>query len=135
MIEKGIRIRGWHLMIYSFVTLALCMLLGKYIGSCFGTLVGINADVGGVGFAILLLLFVTNCKQFTFTQKPDFVQGMHFWKKMYIPVVVAMAASQNVYRMLTSGMVAIVGGAAAVAFPFLLLYLLHKREERREKNA
>lgn len=122
-------------MIYSLVTLALCMLLGKYIGTCFGTLVGIHADVGGVGFAILLLLFVTNCKKFTFTQNPDFIQGMNFWRKMYIPVVVAMAASQNVYRMLNSGMVAIVGGAAAVAFPFLLLYILHKHEERREKNA
>lgn len=122
-------------MIYSLVTLALCMLLGKYIGTCLGDLVGIHADVGGVGFAIILLLIVTNCKRFTFNQKTDFIQGMNFWKKMYIPVVVAMAASQNVYRMLTSGMVAIVGGAAAVAFPFLLLYILHKREERREKNA
>ena len=122
-------------MIYSLVTLALCMLLGKYIGTCFGTLVGVHADVGGVGFAILLLLFVSNCKKFTFTQKSDFQQGMNFWKKMYIPVVVAMAASQNVYRMMTSGMVAIVGGAAAVAFPFLLLYFLHKRAERRENHA
>ena len=122
-------------MIYSLVTLALCMLLGKYIGNCFGTLVGINADVGGVGFAILLLLFVNNCKWFPFTKKQDFTQGMNFWKKMYMPVVVAMAASQNVHRMLNSGMVAIVGGAAAVAFPFLLLYILHKAEERREKHA
>ena len=122
-------------MIYSLVTLAVCMLLGKYIGTCFGTLVGINADVGGVGFAILLLLFVGNSKLFPFTKRKDFIDGMTFWKKMYIPVVVAMAASQNVYRMLNSGMVAIVGGAASVAFPFLLLYILHKREERREKNA
>ena len=122
-------------MIYSLVTIALCMLLGKFIGTLLGTAVGIGADVGGVGFAILLMLFVTNCKKFTFTQKPDFIQGMNFWKKMYIPVVVAMAAAQNVHRMLTSGMVAIVGGIASVAFPFLLLYLLHKREERREENA
>lgn len=122
-------------MIYSLVTLALCMLLGKYIGNCFGALVGINADVGGVGFAILLLLFVNNSKLFPFARKNDFTQGMQFWKKMYMPVVVAMAASQNVYRMLTSGMVAIVGGAAAVAFPFLLLYILHKKEERRKRNA
>lgn len=122
-------------MIYSLVTLALCMLLGKYIGTCFGMLVGINADVGGVGFAILLLLFVNNCKWFPFAKKQDFTQGMNFWKKMYMPVVVAMAASQNVYRMLNSGMVAIAGGAAVVAFPFLLLYILHKRNERREKNA
>ena len=122
-------------MIYSLVTLALCMLLGKYIGTCFGTLVGINADVGGVGFAILLLLFVGNSKLFSFTKRKDFQDGMSLWKKMYIPVVVAMAASQNVYQMLTSGMVAIIGGAASVAFPFLLLYILHKREERRAKNA
>lgn len=113
-------------MIYSLVTIAVCMLLGKYIGTLLGTAVGIGADVGGVGFAILLMLFVTNCSKFTFTKRQDFIQGMHFWKKMYIPVVVAMAASQNVFRMLTSGMVAIIGGAAAVAFPFLLLYLLHK---------
>ena len=113
-------------MIYSLVTIALCMLVGKYIGTLLGALVGVGGDVGGVGFAILLMLLVTNCKKFSFIQKSDFIQGMNFWKKMYIPVVVAMAASQNVYRMLTSGMVAIVAGAAVVAFPFLLLYLLHK---------
>lgn len=122
-------------MIASLVALALCMLLGKYIGTCFGTLVGINADVGGVGFAILLLLFVGNSRVFSFTKRQDFKDGMAFWKKMYIPVVVAMAASQNVYRMLNSGMVAIVGGAASVAFPFLLLYILHKRTERRSSDA
>ena len=122
-------------MIYSLVTLSLCMLLGKYIGNCFGALVGINADVGGVGFAILLLLFVGNNKFFSFARKNAFTQGMQFWKQMYMPVVVAMAASQNVYRMLTSVMVAIIGGAAAVAFPFLLLYILHKSEERRKQNA
>lgn len=113
-------------MIYSLVTIALCMLVGKYIGTLLGALVGIGGDVGGVGFAILLMLLVTNCKIITFTQRQDFIQGMNFWKKMYIPVVVSMAASQNVYRMLTSGMVAIVAGAAVVTFPFLLLYLLHK---------
>ena len=122
-------------MIYSLVTLAACMLLGKYIGTLFGALVGIDADVGGVGFAIILLMLVTNSSKLSFTKRQDFVQGMNFWKKMYIPVVVAMAAAQNVHRMLTSGMVAIVGGIASVAFPFLLLYLLHKREERREENA
>ena len=122
-------------MVYSLVTLALCMLLGKYIGTLLGTAVGIGADVGGVGFAIVLLLFVGNCKAFTFTQRQDFKDGMTFWKKMYIPVVVAMAASQNVLRMLSSGMVAIIGGIASVAFPFLVLFVLHKRQERRKEDA
>lgn len=118
-------------MIYSLTTLAVCMLLGKYIGTLLGTLVGINADVGGVGFAIILLLFVTNSKLFPFTKQQEFVQGMNFWKKMYIPVVVAMAASQNVYRILTSGIVAIVAGGAAVAVPFLFLFLIHKLGQRK----
>ena len=119
-------------MIYSLVTLSLCMIVGKYIGLLLGTLVGIDADVGGVGFAIILLVIVTNSPRFTFAQKKEFKDGVTFWKQMYMPVVVALAATQNVYRMLTSGMVAIVAGSAAVAVPFLIVYLLHKREERRQ---
>ena len=107
------------------------MLLGKYIGTLLGTLVGINADVGGVGFAIILLLLATNSKMLPFTKQQEFIQGMNFWKKMYIPVVVAMAASKNVYRMLTSGIVAIVSGGAAVAVPFLFLFLIHKLGQRK----
>jgi len=119
-------------MIYSLVTLSLCMIVGKYIGLLLGTLVGIDADVGGVGFAIILLVIVTNSPRFAFAQKKEFKDGVSFWKQMYMPVVVALAATQNVYRMLTSGMVAIVAGSAAVAVPFLIVYLLHKREERRQ---
>ena len=118
-------------MIFSLVTLSLCMILGKYIGLLLGTLVGIDADVGGVGFAIILLVIVTNSKFFPFAQKKEFKDGVNFWNQMYMPVVVALAATQNVYRMLTSGMVAIVAGSAAVAVPFLILYLLSKHNQRR----
>ena len=119
-------------MIYSLVTLSLCMIVGKYIGLLLGTLVGIDADVGGVGFAIILLVIVTNSPKFTFAKTKEFKDGVNFWKQMYMPVVVALAAIQNVYRMLTSGMVAIVAGSAAVAVPFLIVYLIHKHEERRQ---
>lgn len=119
-------------MIYSLVTLSLCMIVGKYIGLLLGTLVGIDADVGGVGFAIILLVLVTNSPRLAFAQKKEFKDGVNFWKQMYMPVVVALAATQNVYRMLTSGMVAIVAGSAAVAVPFLIVYLLHKHDERRQ---
>lgn len=119
-------------MIYSLVTLSLCMIVGKYIGLLLGTLVGINADVGGVGFAIILLVLITNSPRLAFTQKKEFKDGVNFWKQMYMPVVVALAATQNVYRMLTSGLVAIVAGSATVAVPFLIVYLLHKHDERRQ---
>ena len=101
------------------------MLLGMLTGTIFGDVIGAGTEIGGVGFAMLLLIFVTNCEKLKFTQKPAFVQGMTFWKSMYIPVVIAMTACQNVRGMLSSSFVAIAAGAAAVGFSFLLLYVLH----------
>ena len=113
-------------MIYGVAVLSACMLLGTLIGTVFGNLIGAGTEVGGVGFAMLLLIFVTNSEKLTFTQKPAFVQGVNFWKAMFIPVVIAMTATQNVFNMLSSGLVAVVAGAAAVGFSYLMLFVLHK---------
>ena len=88
-----------------------------------------------MGFAMLLLIFVTNSKKLSFTQKPAFIQGVNFWKAMFIPVVIAMTATQNVYSMLSSSMVAIVAGAAAVGFPCLMLFVLHKLDQKKAGTA
>lgn len=112
-------------MIYGVAALSACMLLGMLTGTVFGDIIGAGTEIGGVGFAMLLLIFVTNCEKLKFTQKPAFIQGMTFWKSMYIPVVIAMTACQNVRGMLSSSFVAIAAGAAAVGFSFLLLYVLH----------
>ena len=87
-----------------------------------------------LGFAILLLVFITNCKSLPFTQKPGFSQGISFWKAMFIPVVIAMTATQDVFHMLTSGIVAITAGAAAFGSSCLLLYLLRIAEEKKEAD-
>ena len=113
-------------MIYGVAVLSACMLLGTLIGTVFGNLIGAGTEVGGVGFAMLLLIFVTNSEKLTFTQKPAFVQGVNFWKAMFIPVVIAMTATQNVFNMLSSGLVAVVAGAAAVGFSYLMLFVLHQ---------
>lgn len=118
-------------MIYGVATLAACMLLGTLVGTVFGELIGAGTEVGGVGFSMLLLIFVTNCKKLTFTQKPAFVQGMTFWKAMFIPVVIAMTATQNVFQMLSSSAVAVAAGAAAVGFSYLMLFALHKLADRK----
>lgn len=120
-------------MIYGVATLAVCMLLGMVIGTAFGNLIGAGTEVGGVGFAMLLLIFVTNSKKLPFTQKPAFAQGISFWKAMFIPVVIAMTATQNVFQMLTSSMVAIAAGAAAVGFSYLLLFVLHKLDDQKAR--
>ncbi len=119
-------------MIYGVATLAACMLLGTWIGTVFGDLIGAGTEIGGVGFAMLLLIFVTNSKKFSFTQKPAFAQGVTFWKTMFIPVVVAMTATQNVFGMLSSSMVAIAAGAAAVGFSYFMLFVLHKIDQKKK---
>ena len=118
-------------MIYGVATLAACLLFGTLIGSVFGDLIGAGTEVGGVGFAMLLLIFITNSKKLAFTQKPAFVQGVNFWKAMFIPVVIAMTATQNVFNMLSSSVVAIVAGAAAVGFSYLMLFVLHKVDQKK----
>jgi len=47
-------------MIYGVANLAACMLLGMLMGTVFGNLMGAGTEIGGVGFAMLLLIFVTN---------------------------------------------------------------------------
>ena len=119
-------------MIYGVATLSACMLLGALMGNVFGDVIGAGREIGSVGFAILLLIFLTNSK-LKFVQKPAFVQGVSFWKGMFIPVVIAMTATQDVFHMLSSSIVAIVAGAAAVGASFLMLYGLHKLDERGKK--
>lgn len=121
-------------MIYGVATLSGCMLLGMLIGTVFGNLIGAGTEIGGVGFAMLLLIFVTNSEKLKFTQKPAFIQGMSFWKAMFIPVVIAMTACQNVFGMLSSSIVAIFAGAAAVGFSFFMLYVLHLFDKNKKEE-
>jgi malonate transporter MadL subunit len=50
--------------------------------------------------------------------------GVHFWSAMYIPIVVAMAAKQNVIAALSSGWMAIIAGVAAVTASFAMIPVL-----------
>ena len=51
-----------------------------------------------------------------------------------IPVVIAMTACQNVFSMLSSSIVAIAAGAAAVGFSYLMLYVLHIISKNKEAD-
>lgn len=113
-------------MIYGVGTLAACMLLGKLIGNLLGLVTGTGSDVGGVGFAMVLLMLITNSKKLKFVQSKGFEQGIGFWKGMYIPVVTAMAASQNVYSAFSKGFIAIAAGILAVLAGFALIPLIGK---------
>jgi len=53
-------------------------------------------------------------------------QGVLFWSAIYIPVVVAMAAKQNVIAAIEGGPAAILAGVGAVGLSFLLVPILSR---------
>lgn len=46
--------------IYGVALLAACYIVGIFLGDVFGGLVGVKANVGGVGFAMLFLILLSN---------------------------------------------------------------------------
>lgn len=122
-------------MIYGVALLAACMFIGSLIGNLLGLITGLGSDIGGVGFAMLLLLIVTNSKKITAKLPKGYEKGLEFWKGMYIPVVIAMAASQNVFQAFSGGLLAVVAGIGAVGVAFLLLVLLNKIADKKNQKS
>ena len=106
------------MIIYGVAFLAFCTLAGLFVGELLGKLLGIPANVGGVGIAMLLLIGLGSylSKRGLFTGKSE--QGVSFWAAVYIPIVVAMAAQQNVYGAISGGPMAILAGTLAVVLGF-----------------
>ena len=48
------------MVIYGVALLSFCMLVGVFVGDILGKLIGVQANVGGVGIAMLLLIFLSN---------------------------------------------------------------------------
>jgi len=114
------------MVIYGVALLAFCMLVGIFVGDILGSLMGAQANVGGVGIAMLLLIVLSNLSKKEFHLSPPTEQGVGFWSAMYIPIVVAMAAKQNVIAAVSSGWMAIIAGVAAVAVSFACIPLLDR---------
>lgn len=113
-------------MIYGVAILAACFLVGKIAGELLGQLVGINANVGGVGFSMILLIFSMQWLQRVRGRDEQLESGVIFWSNLYIPVIVAMSAAQNVKGALSSGVVAVLAGIIPTAVCFLLVPLVSK---------
>jgi malonate transporter MadL subunit len=102
------------------------MLIGMLAGDALGALMGVEANVGGVGIAMLMLILFSNLSRERFKLNPASETGVRFWSAMYIPIVVAMAAKQNVVAAVSSGWLAVVAGVAAVAVSFALIPLFSR---------
>ncbi len=114
------------MIIYGTAILAACHLLGVYVGDMLGVLIGVKANVGGVGISMMLLIAAR-----AYLHKrglmPDTTQaGVGFWSAMYIPIVIAMAAQQNVLAALKGGPVAIIGAVLTVAITVGVIALINR---------
>ena len=114
------------MVIYGVALLAGCMLVGVILGDLLGKLIGVDANVGGVGIAMILLLLVTEWKNVRMPFAEDSKFGVTFWSLMYIPIVVAMAAKQNVIAAVSGGWLALVAGVGAVVASFVLVPVLSR---------
>ncbi|MDH5380509.1 MAG: malonate transporter subunit MadL [Cyclobacteriaceae bacterium] len=112
--------------IYGVAILAFCFLTGKLLGLMLGGLIGINGDVGGVGFAMFFLVVANGFLKKTGKMSNETQGGIQFWGNMYIPIVVAMAASLNVNAALSGGLLAVLAGTGVTVLGFLLVPVLSK---------
>ena len=112
------------MVIFGVGILAACVLAGRLGGTLIGRWLGIDADVGGIGIAMVLLMVVTTWLRRRGLDVGATVRGIQFWSDVYVPVVVAMAASQNVRLAVASGWSAVLAGGASVALGMLLVPLV-----------
>ena len=127
------------MVIYGVALLSACLVIGMLIGEALGVLLNVEANVGGVGIAMLFLVIASNSSRFKNLIEGASGRGIEFWSAMYIPIVVAMAARQNVVAAFEGGIITIVAGVAAVTVSFALVPVLSKigttnSQESDQKN-
>jgi malonate transporter MadL subunit len=116
------------MIIYGTALLAACHLLGIFLGDLLGRAMGVHTNVGGVGIAMLLLIFAR-----LYMQKrgllPKLTEiGVEYWGALYIPVVVAMAAQQDVVAALRGGPVAVLSALGAVVLCACVISVINRME-------
>lgn len=114
------------MIIYGVALLSACLVFGLYLGELLGQVIGVQANVGGVGIAMVLLVLASGSQRLRTLVTGPSGDGIKFWSAMYIPIVVAMAASQNVVAAVEGGMLAVVVGVLAVVVSFALVPIISK---------
>jgi malonate transporter MadL subunit len=114
------------MIIYGVALLSLSLVTGMLVGEGLGVLLNVDANVGGVGIAMLLLVLASNSDKFKSLTEGASGAGIKFWSAMYIPIVVAMAAKQNVAGATEGGLLALAAGVIAVAVSFALVPLISR---------
>ena len=115
-------------MIFGTCIISFSMLFGYLIGNTIGALLHIDVNVGGGGFSIIIFLIIIEHlkKRNLLTEKLQ--TSFNFWRGMYIPVVVAMAASQDVFNAISKGLIAVLAGSVPVLLVVGCIKFLFRNE-------
>ena len=124
------------MIVYGVAALAACLIVGKFLGDWLGLAIGVEANVGGVGIAMLMLIFISHRFE-SFIKNTNTSLGISFWSAMYIPIVVAMAAKQNVIAAMNGGTIALLAGLLAVVASLALVPVLsgHKTDKPKQSSS
>ncbi|HVW72612.1 MAG TPA: malonate transporter subunit MadL [Rhizomicrobium sp.] len=106
--------------------LAICTLLGSVLGDWLGIALGVKANVGGVGIAMMLLIAARLWLFRHGRLSQGVMLGVGFWGALYIPIVIAMAAQQNVVSALRSGPVVVVAALGTLVICFGAVALISR---------
>lgn len=104
--------------------LAICTLLGAWLGELLGAALHVKANVGGVGIAMMLLIAARLWLVRRGALTAGLKAGVEFWGSLYIPIVVAMAAQQNVVAAVKSGPIVVITAVGAVVLCFAAVALI-----------
>ena len=118
--------------VFGVALLAVCTLVGVFVGDLLGVALGVKANVGGVGIAMMMLIVARVWLVRRGVLSHGVKLGIEFWATMYIPIVVAMAAQQNVVAAVRGGPVVLIAGLGAVSLSFACVALISRFGGRRE---
>jgi malonate transporter MadL subunit len=119
--------------IYGVALMAICSLIGVGIGDFLGDILHVKANLGGVGFAMILLLMARAWLQRNKALSSGIVLGTEFWATMYIPIAVALAATQDVASAVSGGPMVLVAGIATFLLCALCVGLFSRFDKHSEK--
>jgi malonate transporter MadL subunit len=117
--------------IYGVALLAICTLLGALLGDVLGVGLGVKTNVGGVGISMMMLMAARVWLMRRGALTHGLKLGIEFWAALYIPIVVAMAATQNVVAAVSGGPVVLIAGAGGVAICLAATALLIRFSQPR----
>jgi malonate transporter MadL subunit len=106
--------------------LAVCTLLGAWLGDLLGAALHVKANVGGVGMAMIMLIVARIWLVRRGLLSSGVKLGVQFWGALYIPIVVAMAATQNVVAAVESGPMVAAAAIGSVVVCFAAVALISR---------